>query len=521
MVYLLTLFTYFSRASEPSKVLDIADEVIEENHNERGAAAAAAESPFGRKDDSNISDAPLISQAEESTKETPTEKDLDPTKDDPKETKEDRPFISQAEESMDETPTENDLDLTKEKLKETKENLHSAPPVEALKEALTETNTGAMKGVPNEKINRKDSLPNRLPQTSGQSQDGAWRSGRGQNSVLEELSIPAQISDNGQDSVLFSNAAERRRSVAACRALRAQITRFEDASVQLHGRNPRGAVERSPLATTYAHYRYWKRVIRADAVCRIQALFRGTSTRWMLLRSNNPEISKVVRTRAGWRGFALPNDIAPIPGSRNSVLEELSVPADIGDNRQDSALSSNARLYELQVRKQELKYQLKQYDRDFVIQYGRVPDKAEKEPIRELYERYNALKSCIYDMEEKGRRSSSPTAVPNSSDTMLTQLTVSTVGADSKESIGRTNPSGAPSAPAQVIACLKIGKGILHQMLRSFEEGFFNQNQRRVQSFADIRPVASQYRLYKDIKRAIDALQRGERSYHDFLTHNL
>ena len=43
-------------------------------------------------------------------------------------------------------------------------------------------------------------------------------------------------------------AAERRRIVAACRDLRAQITRFEDAFVQLHGRPPKGAVERSPLA---------------------------------------------------------------------------------------------------------------------------------------------------------------------------------------------------------------------------------------------------------------------------------
>jgi len=166
MVSLLTLSTYFSRGSEPSKVLDIADEVIEENQNEReNSSAAAAESPFERKDESNVYDAHLISQVEELIKETPTptEKDLDPTKDDPKEANEDRPFISQADESMDETSTDNDLDLTKDRLKGTKEDLHSAPPVEALKEALTETNTGTMKGVSNEKVNRKDLLPNRLP----------------------------------------------------------------------------------------------------------------------------------------------------------------------------------------------------------------------------------------------------------------------------------------------------------------------------------------------------------------------
>jgi hypothetical protein len=199
----------------------------------------------------------------------------------------------------------------------------------------------------------------------------------------------------------------------------------------------------------------------------------------MLLGSNNPEISKVVRTRADRRDFALPNDIDLSPGSRNSVLKELSIPADIGDDRQDSALSSNARLSKLQARKQELRDQLIQYDMNFVIQHGHVPDEREKEPIRELYEQYNALKSHI---------------------------------CDSKESIGRTNPTGAPSAPAQDIATLKIERGRLHQMLRSFEEGFFKENQRQVQSFADIRPVASQYCLYKKIKRVIAALQRGEGS---------
>ena len=78
---------------------------------------------------------------------------------------------------------------------------------------------------------------------------------------------------------LTSTAAERKQTVAACRALRAQITRFEEAFIQLHGRPPKGAAERAPLATTYAQYREWKRAIRADAACRIQALFRGARTR--------------------------------------------------------------------------------------------------------------------------------------------------------------------------------------------------------------------------------------------------
>jgi len=80
---------------------------------------------------------------------------------------------------------------------------------------------------------------------------------------------------------LTLTAAERKRTVAACRALRAQIARFEDAFIHLHGRAPKGAAERAPLATTYAQYREWNRALRVDAAPRIQALFRGKYIRWM------------------------------------------------------------------------------------------------------------------------------------------------------------------------------------------------------------------------------------------------
>ena len=411
------------------------------------------------------------------------------------------------------------------------------------------------------------------------------------SSVSSAITAMSGMSGSGSQPshyrMLTSTAAERKRTVAACRALRAQITRFEEAFIQLHGRSPKGAAERAPLATTYAQYREWKRAIRADAACRIQALIRGASTRWMLLRSNNPQISRVVATKAGRRGFVARSDST----QGQSVLDELSIPAEIGDDRQQGILSSSGRgasgldiqvqgtgqsivpqwggeivrrrpgsnefssnspiprpvaspivssnsrtsgdltrlsLPELQARKRELKQQLKQYDMSFARRHGRMPVKAEKEPIRHLYERYNALKGHIGEMEQEGRRSSSPTPIPVSSSTSPVVSTrvnsVSPVGSDSDESTGRrssnasrrisssasSNPTGS-SPPTQDLATLKAEKSRLHQMLRSFERDFFRENQRQVQSFADIRPVASQYRRYKEIKRAIAALQRGER----------
>ena len=51
----------------------------------------------------------------------------------------------------------------------------------------------------------------------------------------------------------------------------------------------------------------------------------------------------------------------------------------------------------------ELKEQLKQYDMRFARRHGRMPVKAEKEPIRPLYEKYNALWSQITNMELEGQ----------------------------------------------------------------------------------------------------------------------
>lgn len=383
--------------------------------------------------------------------------------------------------------------------------------------------------------------------------------------------------------MLTSTAAERKRTVAACRALRAQIQRFEDAFIQLHGRPPKGAAERAPLATTYAQYREWKRAIRADAACRIQALFRGASTRWRLLRTNNPDVTRVIMKRAG--------------RSKDSenIINQISIPVEIGQQDQDRSTSSSMgppssptghnqllapqwasrvvrrrsgdrenlptassprpypptlspapssssdfstmSLADLQARKRDLKQQLKQYDMNFARRHGRMPVKAEKEPIRHLYESYNSLKNQISVMEQEARqqpavhspvsnqapippRTSSPTGSESghsgSDDSPL--RSVSALPSRSNRRLPRAAspplaaqaPATAASLPTQDLAALKAEKTQLHQMLRSYEKDFYREHKRQVSSFADIRPVASQYRRYKEIKKAIAAIQTGD-----------
>jgi hypothetical protein len=448
------------------------------------------------------------------------------------------------------------------------------------------------------------------------------------NSVGSANSQPAHY------RMLTSTAAERKRTVAACRALRSQIQRFEEAFMQMHGRPPKGASERSPLATTYAQYREWKRAIRADAACRIQALFRGARTRWLLLRSSNPRLSRVIMNRAGRPGRTEPKAVGK-PQTEN-VLKRLSIPMEVGtesdrgiglspillSNSIPSSHPSNPHsidvgvevflkpspqggslavaaspsptwatlppritlrpggsvdrdnfsspiaplqhsppggaptadmiaemdamtLPELQARKRDLKQQLKQYDMDFARQYNRMPVKAEKEPIRHLYENYNTLKSEITKIEQDGtaqlrqtqplrlqqpqidnvaraQRSTSPPLFrstsgsgPDSSDSDNAAEAAATMVRPKRKSAppiappAEVAPSTPTGAPSQDMSALKVEKGKLHQMLRSYEKDFFKEHKRQVSSFADIKPVASQYRRYKEIKKAIAALQKG------------
>jgi hypothetical protein len=194
-------------------------------------------------------------------------------------------------------------------------------------------------------------------------------------------------------------------------------------------------------------------------------------------------------------------------------------------------------LQDLQARKRELKQQLKQYDMNFAKIHGRMPVKAEKEPIRHLYESYNALKSRITYLEREGSNPSGPPMPYRRSSSDRGSMahssagSVGSVASDASSGDEFTpmdirepprsskrkdkSPSGASASPSaagsssQDLASLKAEKGQLHQMLRSYEKDFFKLHNRQVSSFADIRPVASQYRRYKEIKKAISAAQQG------------
>lgn len=416
--------------------------------------------------------------------------------------------------------------------------------------------------------------------------------------ALSSRSVTGPTGNRDQYRALTSTAAERKRTVAACRALRAQITKFEESFFQMHGRPPKGTAERAPLASTYTQYREWKRAIRADAACRIQALFRGSLLRSKMARSVDPRVSRIVAARR--------LRIQRID-RKSEHLSHLSIPLDIGSDHHDSffdagkgtdtksrlevrttsrdsndgvemVMKSNATispglssrkytpsqpahhspgsqnsnssrsktinslpdvtemsLPELQQRKRELKQQLKMYDLNFHAQHGRMPEKREKEPIRHLYESYNAYKNQITVIEKGEARPGPGTAAFRGRDTVVSppkappvkEISHDRLSPSTQSPISNSqSPEGTPSPKNDFInnaneapknsssddaiphdlTSLKAEKATLHQMLRSYEKDFFKQHKRQVSSFSDIKPVAGQYRRYKEIKKAIAQL---------------
>jgi hypothetical protein len=382
---------------------------------------------------------------------------------------------------------------------------------------------------------------------------------------------------------LTSTAAERKRTVAACRALRAQITRFEDAFIKVHGRPPKGATERAPLQSTYSQYREWKRAIRADAASRIQAMYRGARIRMILIQ--DPLFTRIVENHAGrppqienlpqmpesilgsdnsrHRSSLSTQPLVPVPRKSGSSYDDnvelvmmsdqrpswskqrsgtdqslaysqasdsVSVMSNPFSPRGDTSNLTNVSqefynlsMAELQAAKRELKQRLKKYDMDFFKANGRMPVKAEKEPIRALYEQYNRLKNQISAVErdpsldqsqkQHWKEPSTPSSINsdfsgsyNNSDPSTPSQTVHAPRPNRNR-----RPETPPNIPSvstrQDLSALKTEKQHLHQMLRSYEKDFFRMHNRQVSSYADIRPVASQYRRYKEIKRKIMEFQ--------------
>ena len=64
--------------------------------------------------------------------------------------------------------------------------------------------------------------------------------------------------------------------------------------------------------------------------------------------------------------------------------------------------------------KKKVKNELKIYDQSFQSKFKRVPSRAEKEPMRNLYMYYKRLKQCISRKQARGGDSDASTGVGRS-----------------------------------------------------------------------------------------------------------
>mmetsp|Transcript_23817 Transcript_23817/g.64235 ORF Transcript_23817/g.64235 Transcript_23817/m.64235 type:complete len:347 (+) Transcript_23817:835-1875(+) len=258
-------------------------------------------------------------------------------------------------------------------------------------------------------------------------------------------------------------AHERRRMVQACRTLRIQIKRFEDAFQRQHGHVPKGS-ERTPLASTYCQYREWKKNIRDHAAAQVQALFRGWNARAAARHRDHPaaprrpsaEPARPLRDRPEDRLYDGPNE--------NRILGGVDMAG-------------------LQQEKKLVKQKLKSFDQEFAAAHGRMPTKSEKEPIRDLYELYHEIKLRIKAAEEL-RRSAR-------------------VSTTEETGVGGGDVSGKNPSARQ----LELERLRLHDKLKLYEKQFQRNFGRPVTSVEDIAAVASDYSRYRELKRLGNAAE--------------
>ncbi|CAM9983350.1 unnamed protein product [Ectocarpus sp. 6 AP-2014] len=190
-------------------------------------------------------------------------------------------------------------------------------------------------------------------------------------------------------------------------------------------------------------------------------------------------------------------------------------------------VSLTGKLKDLLEEKRGIKGQLKSFDMTFFRRTGRLPTKAEKEPMRHLYDRYNGLKHQIRDVEgllvahrqqhspqlqytpPQSPYTASPRGVwaeqPGSSSTTPTSSSAGTTAAAAATAAGG---GGAGGAANDKLVQLKKEKRVLHVMLKNFEKEFKEKNGREVSCPEDIAPVEGEYQKYKMIKKRLAQLTK-------------
>ncbi|KAL7464745.1 hypothetical protein ACHAXS_005083 [Conticribra weissflogii] len=143
---------------------------------------------------------------------------------------------------------------------------------------------------------------------------------------------------------------------------------------------------------------------------------------------------------------------------------------------------AKAALADLKADKSNLKHQLQLFEVNFYRENGRMPEKRDKESVRHLYERYKAVKGQID--ARKDRRHS-----------------------ESNDDAWSRSTANQSASSANNISALKKERKFLNLMIKTFEDDFYRKNNRKVSSLDDTLPMATYYRRYITVKKAIASLE--------------
>jgi hypothetical protein len=188
----------------------------------------------------------------------------------------------------------------------------------------------------------------------------------------------------------YGRRLHRRRMVADCKALRAQIYEFEQEFAKKYNRQPK-AQDRGLMQTVYSKYRDLKREIRDSAATDIQRVIRGYAARNKLVGENRIFFRRVKST-SGHVSNSSAMEISSSSGN-NTEKGNKAGAKDASDGSSNGSSSGDVftKFRDLFEQKKELKKKLKKFDEDFLEQNGRQPKKADKEVIRPMYQKYHEV----------------------------------------------------------------------------------------------------------------------------------
>ena len=236
--------------------------------------------------------------------------------------------------------------------------------------------------------------------------------------------------------------AKRRKMVADCKGMRAQIFEFEQEWTRKHNRIPK-TYERGAMQTVYAKYRELKKDIRNLAAVDLQRTARGFIARcrlrdpaarhskpsWAGHGSHNTNVSSSKGSHTHHKSVddlvTATNSLHHQPLSHFAESHKAAAASLQQHHAHQPQLNTSSsgsaghvegtvlgdlygRYRELLNNKRELKRKLKKFDEDFVEQWGRLPKKADKEVIRPMYQKYHEVKSSLDDLKAQIEQSHGP-----------------------------------------------------------------------------------------------------------------